>query len=67
MTDYSDIIDRPHWEPQYHQRMPQETRAAQFVPFAPLAGHYEALATTAERVSASHQQDMANQDPVENI
>lgn len=67
MNDYNDIIDLPHWEPRFHKRMPQEARAAQFAPFAPLAGHYEALAATAERVRASHRQDNTDQSSIMNI
>jgi hypothetical protein len=36
MNQYEDIIDHPHWEPQYHKRMDMQSRAAQFAPFAAL-------------------------------
>jgi len=40
---YSDIIDLPHYEPQYHRRMPTTARAAQFAPFAALKGDGETV------------------------
>lgn len=36
--NYDDIINLPHYEPQYHQRMSAMARAAQFAPFAALKG-----------------------------
>lgn len=44
---YNDIIGLPHYEPKYHTRMPIESRAAQFAPFAALTGHAAAIAETA--------------------
>lgn len=46
-SKYDDIIGLPHYEPKYHPRMPIESRAAQFAPFAALTGHGEAIAETA--------------------
>ena len=46
-SKYDDIIDLPHYEPKYHQRMPRANRAAQFAPFAALTGHGSAIAETA--------------------
>ncbi len=46
MEKYDDIIEREHWEPVNHQRMPMEARAAQFAPFAALSGHEEAIEAT---------------------
>ncbi|MCC8175417.1 MAG: hypothetical protein LUC85_11275 [Bacteroidales bacterium] len=46
MEKYDDIIDREHWEPVNHRRMPMEARAAQFAPFAALSGHEEAIEAT---------------------
>ena len=41
-TDYADIIDLPPWEPgSRHPRMSLHDRAAQFAPFAALAGYEE--------------------------
>ncbi len=47
MDDYSDIINLPHPEPQYRQRMSMQARAAQFAPFAALTGHDAAIEETA--------------------
>ena len=30
MTEYQDMVTRPHPDPKYHTRMPLENRAAQF-------------------------------------
>ena len=43
MEDYDDIIDLPHYEPRHHARMTMAARAAQFAPFAAVAGHDEAI------------------------
>ena len=40
---YGDIIDLPHPDSRTHPRMSKEQRAAQFAPFAALAGHTEAI------------------------
>lgn len=46
-SKYDDIIGLPHYEPKYHTRMPIESRAAQFAPFAALTGHGAAITETA--------------------
>ena len=43
MGDYDDIIHLPHYEPKHHPRMPMAARAAQFAPFAAVAGHDAAI------------------------
>lgn len=43
MTEYQDMVTRPHPDPKYHTRMPMENRAAQFAPFAALTGYEEAV------------------------
>lgn len=43
---YDDIIDLPHPTSQNHPRMSLYDRAAQFSPFAALAGHHAAIAET---------------------
>ena len=43
MGDYDDIINLPHYEPKRHPRMPLAARAAQFAPFAAVAGHDAAI------------------------
>ena len=40
---YADIIDLPHHEPKHHPRMSMWNRAAQFAPFAALAGYDAAI------------------------
>ena len=42
-TEYDDIIHLPHYEPKRHPRMPMAARAAQFAPFAAVAGHDAAI------------------------
>ncbi len=43
MGDYDDIINLPHYEPKRHPRMSMMARAAQFAPFAAVAGHDAAI------------------------
>lgn len=45
---YEEIIDHPHYEPKNHPRMSREARAAQFAPYAALAGHAGAIRRTAK-------------------
>jgi len=42
-TECDDIIHLPHYEPKRHPRMPMAARAAQFAPFAAVAGHDAAI------------------------
>ncbi len=51
LARYGDIIDLPHPASRKHPRMARETRAAQFAPFAAVAGHTEAIAAAAEEVA----------------
>lgn len=44
--DYEDIINLPHHVSAGHPRMPLPARAAQFVPFAALTGHEDAIRET---------------------
>lgn len=44
--DYDDIIDLPHHVSSRHPQMPLIDRAAQFSPFAALAGHDAAIRET---------------------
>ena len=44
---YADIIDLPHHVSTRHPQMPMEKRAAQFSPFAAMAGHDAAIRETA--------------------
>ena len=41
--NYDDIIHLPHYEPKRHPRMSMAARAAQFAPFAAVAGHDAAI------------------------
>lgn len=45
---YEEIINHPHYEPKNHPRMSREARAAQFAPYAALAGHAGAIRRTAK-------------------
>ena len=47
MSKYDDIINLPHPVPKNRTPMSMENRAAQFAPFAALAGYGEAIAETA--------------------
>ncbi|WP_291527495.1 hypothetical protein [Bifidobacterium sp. UBA744] len=44
--DYDDIIDLPHHQSLKHAHMSMRNRAAQFMPFAALAGYDDALDRT---------------------
>ena len=44
---YDEIINHPHYEPKNHPRLSREMRAAQFAPYAALAGHGDAVKRTA--------------------
>lgn len=46
MNTYEDIINLPHHSSSKHKRMTQESRAAQFSPFAALTGHNDAIKET---------------------
>ena len=46
---YDDIINLPHPISRTHTPMSMEVRAAQFMPFAALTGHAEAIRETARR------------------
>lgn len=45
---YDDIIDMPHHQSKRHRHMDMEQRAAQFMPFAALAGYEDLLRETAK-------------------
>lgn len=47
---YDDIIDIPHHRSTRHPHMPMRNRAAQFMPFAALAGYEDLIAQTAKDV-----------------
>lgn len=47
---YDDIIRLPHHVSKVHPPMPIQDRAAQFAPFAALAGHQDAVKETARMV-----------------
>ncbi len=48
-SKYADIIDLPRPVSQKHYPMPMEKRAAQFSPFAAVAGHEEAIKKAVEK------------------
>lgn len=49
---YDDIVELPHPCPATRPRMPAADRAAQFAPFAALAGYEACIAETARRTDA---------------
>ena len=51
MGKYDDMINMTHPEPQKHQRMSLENRAAQFSPFSALTGHNDAINETQQLVN----------------
>lgn len=48
MSDYSDIIDHPHYQSKTRPHMSMYDRAAQFSPFAALTGYEEFEETARE-------------------
>lgn len=46
--EYEEIINHPHYEPKRHPRMSRKMRAAQFAPYAALAGYADAVRQTAK-------------------
>lgn len=49
MGEYDDIINLPHHVSKRHPQMSMWNRAAQFAPFAAVAGHEEALEEVAKQ------------------
>jgi len=49
---YEDIVNLPHHQSKTHKHMSREKRAAQFAPFAALAGYDEAIMETARLTDA---------------
>lgn len=47
MSNYDDIIDLPHHVSKRHPQMSMWNRAAQFAPFAALAGYEDAILESA--------------------
>lgn len=62
MGKYGDIIDLPHHVSNVHPQMPLEERAAQFSPFAALAGHGDAIRETARFTDALVELDEDRRD-----
>lgn len=52
---YDDIINLPHPDPKFHQRMSAIDRAGQFAPFAALTG-YDAMVAETSRLTDSRQE-----------
>ena len=50
MSNYDDILRLPHPTSKTHPRMSRQERAAQFSPFAALAGHEDAIQETSRVV-----------------
>ena len=51
LSRYGDIINLPHPVSRSHPPMAADKRAAQFSPFAALAGHAEAIEQAADQVA----------------
>ena len=56
-SDYDDIINLPHYEPKRHPRMSMMARAAQFAPFAAVAGHDSAIREVARQNEEEPQEE----------
>lgn len=52
MNEYEDIIEHPHHVSQKRPRMSMHERAAQFSPFAALAGHEDAIMAKQQQIDA---------------
>ncbi|MBT1172323.1 hypothetical protein JS528_02890 [Bifidobacterium sp. MA2] len=50
---YDDIIDMPHHVSRRHPPMARRNRAAQFMPFAALAGYEDLIARTAKNAATA--------------
>lgn len=57
IQDYSDIIDLPHHQSEYHPHMSISDRAAQFMPFAALTGYDDAVKEVGRITECKHQLD----------
>lgn len=55
-ADYDDIIHLPHHVSKKHPHMPPGDRAAQFAPFAAVAGHQEKVDETAQQTAESYEE-----------
>ena len=62
-NEYDDIINLPYPEPKNHVRLPIHKRAAQFAPFAALAGDKEAI----EEAQRKQEEKIAEIDAPVNI
>lgn len=60
-TVYADIIDMPRPEPKTRPRMPLYKRAAQFAPFAALAGYSDMVDEEIRETEVSHKREL-NED-----
>lgn len=56
MGNYDDIINLPHYEPIHHPRMSMWNRAAQFAPFAALAGYEDAIQESARENESMYEE-----------
>lgn len=55
MENYDDIINLPHHVSKKHPRLSMKQRAAQFAPFAALAGYEEAVNEVAMMVDSKEE------------
>lgn len=66
MMDYDDIINLPHYELRYHERMSSDKRAAQFASFDALTGYKEEIKeerrlTAKEKILTEEEIEILNQ------
>lgn len=63
MSNYSDIIDHPHYVSKTRPHMSMYDRAAQFAPFAALRGYDESVEETArEEIDRVNTKEVYNDD-----
>lgn len=62
---YDDIIELPHHVSATHPHMSMEQRAAQFAPFAALAGHTEAIQDAADFAATHNGDEVADESEFE--
>ena len=62
MSDYDDIINLPHHVSEKHPQMTMHQRAAQFAPFAALAGYGTAIEETTRKHVASYDKPVVDDE-----
>ncbi|MCR5300812.1 MAG: hypothetical protein K6E49_00060 [Lachnospiraceae bacterium] len=62
MSDYSHIMDHPHYQSKTRPHMSMVNRAAQFSPFAALTGYDEAVEDTKSEVLDEMMHEVEHED-----